>query len=212
MYGVLLHDMEASAHVSHPVDAGAFLGDDIRNPGVREWVDPNSVESITGIVGRFLCAQYLGKLGKHLVFPADEDVTRPLVLVDNLLDALGVIAAARRIDCQAEILGYRLNRIVRSFSLAVWLVRLSHDMADVVVGAASKDTSQALRALFALRTQACLVAVVGFLAVADEEDDGLCRNEAGRPQGSKIRKLHRMLESCQPKMRMQMQMQMQMQM
>lgn len=70
MYGVLLHDMEASAHVSHPVDAGAFLGDDIRNPGVREWVDPNSVESITGIVGRFLCAQYLGKLGKHLVFPA----------------------------------------------------------------------------------------------------------------------------------------------
>ena len=48
----------------------------------------------------------------------DENVAATRVVLDNLLDALGVVAVARDVDGQAEIRSERLDRVQGTLALA----------------------------------------------------------------------------------------------
>lgn len=91
---------------------------------------------VVGIRRRVAVAELGGEVREVLMLPAspvsgmqchsdvsiclpDEDVSRALVLVDDLLDALGVLLVARRVDGDAEVGGQRRDGVKRSLVGAI---------------------------------------------------------------------------------------------
>lgn len=66
---------------------------------------------------------------------------------------------------------------------------LGHDVANVVLGAGTKDIAEALGTLNASSAQAVLVIIGGLLAVADEVDGGLGGGHSGS-KSEDVEELH----------------------
>lgn len=49
----------------------------------------------------------------------NKDIARSLVAMDHVHDAFGVVATARRVDLEAQVLGQRPHRVVRSFAFSI---------------------------------------------------------------------------------------------
>ena len=77
---------------------------------------------IAGVRWCTLVAKRLDNLCQSTVFPADQDVTRSLVLFDHLLNTLGIISVARRIDRDAEILAKGLYGAEGARSLSIYFI------------------------------------------------------------------------------------------
>lgn len=84
----------------------------------------------------------------------------------------------------------RRGRPGRAYTGLTFLGRLRHDVANVEGGGLSKDGADALRAPLAAGAQGGDVAVLGLLAMANEEDGGLDGCEGGADQEDETRRLH----------------------
>lgn len=69
--------------------------------------------------GRIIVTQLLSDLGQLLVLPADQDVAAAGVVLHQVLDTLGVLLRAGRIDSEPQFLGERKNRLVRAVAFAI---------------------------------------------------------------------------------------------
>lgn len=121
------------------IQARAVLGNNVCDFSVGIRVDPYLVESFLGVVFDVVGSKRLGNVTKGLVLPAvqnqvsqpygprhgfclgspDQDVPSALVVLDNLLDTLAVIAVARRVNLEAKVLRQRRDGVEWAFSRAV---------------------------------------------------------------------------------------------
>lgn len=116
-----------------------------------------------------------------LVLPAQQDVAATIVVVDDVCHAVCIVALARRVNGDAEVICERLDRVVGALLRAIGLGHLGHDVLNVVTAAAAKDVAEALCALLALCVESA--ALGGLLAVADEIEGGLGGGEGGAGEG-----------------------------
>lgn len=54
------------------------------------------------------------------MLPADEDISRPRVVVDDFFDAFRIVAVTRSVDLQAEVLSQRFDGLVGTVLFAIY--------------------------------------------------------------------------------------------
>jgi hypothetical protein len=74
---------------------------------------------IIRITWRIGITQLFNNVRQSFVLPADEDVARPGIVINDFLDAFRIVAATRGVDCQAQVLGERFDGLVGPVSGAI---------------------------------------------------------------------------------------------
>jgi hypothetical protein len=73
------------------------------------WRDCRHQLPIVWIAGRVRVAQLLYNIGESIMLPANQDISRARVSLDDISNALGIIPIARGIDGQAKVESKRLD-------------------------------------------------------------------------------------------------------
>jgi len=71
------------------------------------------------VVRCILITKRLDDVGQSVVLPADQNVTSPLVALDNIFDAIRIVTVTARINGKTKILRQRLYRVVRTLTCTV---------------------------------------------------------------------------------------------
>jgi hypothetical protein len=83
------------------IQTRAILRSHADNIFVRGWVRPDDVEAIIRVGRRILIPKGVNNICQSIMFPADQNVARPVVAFHGIGNAVRVIAVTVRVDCEA---------------------------------------------------------------------------------------------------------------
>jgi hypothetical protein len=91
------------------------------NLTVRIRIRPDDVEAIIRISRRIFIPKRIGNIRQSIMFPADQNIARPVVALHSIRNAVRVVAVAVRVDCEAEVFREGLDGLVGAGAFAAWV-------------------------------------------------------------------------------------------
>lgn len=73
----------------------------------------------TGIFRRIVVAEFLHNLRQRVVFPTNQDIPLPGILVHDVFDAGRIVAVAGRVNRQTEVVGDGLDGVEGAFPFSI---------------------------------------------------------------------------------------------
>jgi hypothetical protein len=91
------------------------------NLTIRIRIRPDDVEAIIRISRRIFIPKRIDNIRQSIMFPADQNIARPVVALHGIGNAVRVVAVAVRVDCEAEISRDGLDGLVGAGAFAAWV-------------------------------------------------------------------------------------------
>jgi hypothetical protein len=91
------------------------------NLTIRIRIRPDDVEAIIRISRRIFIPKRIGNIRQSIMFPADQNIARPVVALHSIRNAVRVVAVAVRVDCEAEVFREGLDGLVGAGAFAAWV-------------------------------------------------------------------------------------------